>query len=1294
MAKKRSKQTALPRLGFPIVGIGASAGGLDALRRLLEAMPDKSGVALVIIQHLARDKQSLAPELLSKYTKMEVHQVHDEPTVQPNHVYIIPPGKYLSIVGGRLMLTKMEGPRRAPIAIDFFLRALAKDQQQRSVAVILSGTGNDGTLGVKAIKQAGGLVLAQNLDSAEHSGMPESAIASGVVDQVLSPEQIPAALVRFAEHDYIREETPPLVEQVEMDEASDTSNNPNSISEANVQPAGLSAIIDVLRKHSKRDFSSYKEATLLRRTRRRMCLLHVDSVDEYLDLLKANSSEIDALGADLLIGVTDFFRDRDVWEELASKVIPEIVQSKSTDEPIRAWVAGCATGEEAYTVAILFLDEIRKQRKSNRLQIFASDIDKIALQQARNGRYPISIEADVTPPLLKRYFSLDDAEHYFQVSKSLRESVVFAEQNLIGDPPFSQLDLVCCRNVMIYLKIEVQQQLLALFHFALIDGGHLLLGTAETVGRHDDLFETISKRHRIYRGIGTTRLDRLDLPITTGVSRYEIEPIPPGRRDMKLSHLTHQMLVDRMAPRAILIDRQYRILFISGDVNPYIMHKAGVPNDDLLGKLHDGLRSKLRGAVRKAFEEHSVVRVSCWVERDMQKHEIMIEASIVKQAGQQDELVLIVFVEPSEMPSDQLRLQHSQSPPNKSSMPKAIDHIDADIDDNAIIRQLEEELSATKDDLQTTIEQFAASNEEFKASNEEVMSINEELQSTNEELETSKEELQSLNEELSTVNLQLSSKVEELEIKHADLENLISATKVATICLDTDLAIRWFTPAAQQLVRIKPSDHGRPLGDLQNDFTNDNLLDECEQVLQHLRPVDNEVDCRDGRAYIRRVLPYLTEHQRIGGVVITLVDISARRKREQDLLASQAELQDLTKSLESQVEQRTELLEILQSITRVANEARTVENAVRSALGKIADYNGWRVGHVWVLDQKSSPPKQAMISSGIWHCDEATKSSIANLDDFQKLSQQMRCFRGEGIVGKVMETGEPQWIVDITKQPDTMRRKIPNLGLHAAIAFPITVKDEVVAVMEFLSDQVASRQERFMAIMSDIGIQLGHVIERKRLEQIVSTIAIEEQRRIGRELHDGIAQQLTGGALIAETLRRSLPPDSAIGLENVKHLTEILRQTHNDVRRLARGLMSETVDANDLIPILRGIAAEKSERYGISCVVDDAEYDESLLTSDSAAFTIVQVAREAIHNAVKHSNAPNITVKISMNEDFCLIVHDNGKGFEVSSDDPDNNGMRIMRYRAESVGGDLEVKSIPGDGSTVVLKIPARNCHD
>ncbi len=1184
----------------------------------------------------------------------------------------------------------MEGPRTAPITIDFFLRALAKDQQQRAVGVILSGTGSDGTLGVKAIKLAGGLVLAQDSESAEHTGMPDSAISSGVVDQVLSPEEIPEALIRFAQHAYIREEMLSSHEKTASSspESDHTDDKEESLDDTEKQTAGLSDIIGLLSKQANCDFQKYKEATLLRRTQRRMCLHHVDTIDDYLNMLKADADEVTALAKDLLISVTDFFRDREVWDNLAKKVIPEIVRSKSNDESIRCWVAGCATGEEAYTVAILILDELSRQRRSNPLQIFASDIDKAALEQARSGRYPISIAADVSPQQLKRYFSLEDGDLHYQVNKSLREAVVFADQNLISDPPFSQLQLVCCRNVMIYLKPDVQQKLMGLFHFALIEGGYLLLGTAETVGRQDDIFETISKRHRIYQAIGPTRHDRLDLLISPGVSRGEIETLPVQRRDLQLSSLAQQKLIDRMAPRAILIDRQYRILFISGDVNPYIKHKPGVPNDDLLSKLRDGMRSSLRGAVRKVFEENSVVRVTCGVEREGLKREVLIEASLIQQEGRKEELILIVFEESPELSSNQATPRRELQP-----APKPQKIIDTDIDENAIIRQLEDELSATREDLQTTIEQFAASNEEFKASNEEVMSINEELQSTNEELETSKEELQSLNEELSTVNLQLASKVDELEVKHADLENLIAATEVATICLDSDMKIRWFTPAAQQVIRIKPSDQGRPLDDLQDDFTEKDLIEKCEKVLKHMIAVDNEVECQDGRAYIRRILPYRTDDHRIGGVVITCVEITARRKREQELLTSQAGLQELTETLESQVKQRMELLEILQYITRVANEGQNIESAFRSALKRISDYNGWRVGHVWQLDHESAHQKQAVLSSGIWYCDDSKQQMIAHFDEFRNLSQNMHFMSGEGMIGKIMETGEPVWITDISQHPDSWERHIPNLGLHAVIAFPITVAGKVVAVLEFFSEQTIKPQPRFLEIMPDIGIQLGHMIERKRLEQIAATIALEEQRRIGRELHEGIAQQLTGGALIVESLRADIPQELTTGLENLKHLTEILHQTHDDVRRLLSGLMSETVDAVDLIPTLRGLAAEVTERYEVQCKVFDDEYDEDFLTNDLVALTIYQVAKEAIHNAVKHADSPKITVNLSTKKNLLMMIEDDGSGFDLSQDGLDQNGLRIMRYRAESVGGELEVESVFGDGSIVKLTIPAKYCR-
>ncbi|WP_372716815.1 chemotaxis protein CheB [Novipirellula sp.] len=1531
-----SDQTAIR---FPIVGVGASAGGLEALRRLLEAMPNRPNVALVIIQHLARDKPSLAPELLAKFTSMQVRQVRDQMIVEPNCVYIIPPGECLEIEAGRLKLLAMHEPRTAPVVVDQFFRSLAKDQDRCAVGVILSGTGSDGTLGIKAIKEAGGFVIAQDPNTAEYDGMPTSAIETGMVDQVLSPAEIVAAITCFANHPYLL--------QSPSTDPGDSAEHDEITANVDLSSESLDAILSLLQDHSHRDFRNYKESTLIRRTRRRMCLHQIEDVSHYLQYLKQHPDEIAALSKDLLISVTDFFRDADAWQELATHIIPSIVASKSIDREtsdrkantnvIRVWIPGCATGEEAYTVSMLFLDELSKQHKACTLQVFASDVDKHALSYAREGRYPCSIQADVSPPRIKRYFVVDEDGDHIRVNKTLRDAVVFAEQNLIADPPFSQLDLICCRNVLIYLKPDTQKQLMALFHFALRPGGHLMLGTAETVGRQDDLFSTISKRWRIFQRIGPTRHDRVDFPIMLGNTRREFTTTPPlQRRDKRIAQLIQKRLLDIVAPRAILINRHWQILYINGDVNPFLQHASGIPTDDLLSKLRNELKSRLRDAVRKSFSEKQTVQIRCRLDHDGHSMHVPIEVRLLDDSEHDDAFALIIFERTDHALSSGENVDsHTES--DVVHLNGAPPHTSTNDETESTIRHLESEINSLKDELQTSLEQFEVAYEEYKASNEEVMSVNEELQSTNEELETSKEELQSLNEELATVNQELASKIDELETKHADLENLISATQIPTICLDNNLVIRWFTPAMQSLIRLRSSDQGRPIYELTHDFLDGDLTAECTHVLEQMQPFENEVSCRDGRVFIRRVLPYRSNENNTGGVVVTMVDISARKKREEELRANEAQLRhalrvdgigilffdakgtllncndwflkrtgytrkevqshslkqldldpppqwfhvaskshdeldktghiipyerefrckngsllwmmfsghsredgtivaqcidigerkrmeaklteteqklrlasnaaslgwysydvinqnlswsnelrniahftpddpvtcdritemvfpddreryhahlstalnrcdengyraefrvvntrneirwvedrgkviyadndgersprfavgmwmditerkhaeesirELNRTLEEQVLQRTEFLDILQSITRVANEARTVETAMRAALQRIATHNGWLIGHLWRLCSDGSGQ---MESSGLWHVRDDAKERLSHLHDFRKRRGQTRFTRGEGMIGTVLQTGEPQWVEDALLDPALHR--ISDLGFHAAIAFPITVDDEVVAIMEFLSDQILPRHERFLEILPDVGIQLGHVIARKRLEEIVSQISVIEQQRIGRELHDGIAQQLTGGALIAESLRRNLPAEMESQLENVKHLSDILKQTHQDVRRLSDGLLPNTIDSVELLAGLQGLAAETTRRFNIPCELQATQFDESYITNDAAAFVIYQIACEAVHNAVKHAHAKRIRIEISTTNQFSMTVHDDGVGISELQPKTNTNGLHIMRYRAESVGGELHIDSVANQGTSVTLTIPHRSCR-
>jgi len=1385
---------------FPIVGIGASAGGLGALQTLITSMPESPGLAWVVILHLDPTKKSLAPEILAKHTTLPVREVEDEPRVRPNRIYLAPPGKYLSIAGGELHLSEPDQPRGKRMAIDFFFRSLAADQRQRAIGVILSGTGTDGTLGVKAIKAAGGFVIAQAPDTAEHCGMPASAIDAGVVDQVLTPEDIPQVLEKYARHPYVR----------------DVSADPQPSEEPPPEAAGeegFEAIIALMQAHAKHDFRKYKPNTLMRRTRRRMCLHHIDDFPAYLSYLRAHPHEIDALAQDLLIAVTDFFREPQAWEALRELAVRPLVQRTRPDETIRVWTPGCTTGEEPYSIAMLILEELKAAGKNSPLNVFASDVDKRALDLARAGRYPKSITADVSRERLNHFFTAHDGNDFFHVNKVLRETVVFAYQNLIADPPFSKLDLLCCRNLLIYLKPEVQEQVIALFHFALREGGILFLGSAETIGSQSDLFEPLDRRWRIFRRKGPTRHDRVNIPISDLPHRREIAtPSTPQRRDTHLAHLAQQRLIDVLAPSAVLIDSHWQILYVSGDVDPYLTHKSGMPTDDLLDKARRGLRSKLRVAVKRALSERRSVSVTARVQRDRTYHRVKIMVRLVHNREQDEDLALVLFDEadPVVRPSQEDSADSDRDSGGKGRSHSSIDDkspaasagfADEEVDDHAVIRQLEEELAATKDDLQASVEQLESSNEEFKASNEEVMSINEELQSTNEELETSKEELQSLNEELATVNSQLSIKVGELETQHADLENLLAVTDVATLCLDTNLAIRWFTPQVRQVIRLREADKGRPLADFTDDFSDGDLVEMAERVLKTLIPLEDEAVCTDDRVLVRRATPFRTDDHRIDGVVITFFDITKRKKHEREfaedrdlanniidtirepllvldndlrvkrasesfyrsfevvphetigrpvyelgngqwdipalrksleevlsenngfshfeiehefesighrtmllngqginglplvLLAieditdrrrAEKALQSLTERLEEQVAQRTEMLRILQDVTRSANEARTVEEAMRYALGRIAQYDGWKFGHVWQIDEQDSGE---MVSSGIWFVVEGAEKVVTDIEEFRRECATMRFSPGQGLVGAVVDSGEPKWVDDIDQYPDWQRRDATKLGFHAAITVPVTLNGEVVAVLEFFSDRAMTREQRFVEILPNIGIQLGHVIERKRFEKRAADAAEQERRRIGRDIHDGIGQELTGLRHLAHTHAEALAQQSLPEADVATRIAEGLKSAQRQLRTIIRELVPVELDKQGLVAALGELARRTTELRDLVCTLD---YSEPIAIENNLVAThIYRIAQEAVANAVNHAQAEKIIIRLeSDNTNLDLQVIDDGVGIGPRSIAREGFGLQSITSRAELLGGRARIEAGEAGGTIVRCIVP------
>lgn len=856
---KPIESTEKPTLGEAspplVVGVGASAGGIQAVRELFSQVVPDSGLAYVLVMHLDPEHESFLAELIGGYARIPAVEVEDGMPLMPDRLHVIPPNTELTVRNGILFLAEPSEHRGLRMPIDRFLQSLAEDAGDRAVAVILSGTGSDGTLGVRAIKGLGGMVVAQHPDDATFDGMPRSAMATGDVDHVLPAREIPAAVEAYLQHREIA-----------------VGGDLNQAGSHDL----LENILALLVTRSKRDFRPYKRDTIRRRALRRMSLKRVASLKEYHALLSKSEDEVGALVSDLLIGVTGFFRDPEVWDTLYEKHLLPLVKVHDGDQPIRVWVPGCSTGEEAYTIAILLDKAINALKQRNAFSVFATDINMRALEVGRGGSYPASLLADVDPEYRDKYFDQDgDA---YTVKRSLRERITFAEQELLRDPPFSKLAMICCRNLLIYIAPEHQERIVTLFHFSLDKSGLLVLGTSESVGGNSKLFYCESRKARIYR--------RIDVAPSFSRNLSSLAPhmLPSGMVGARkpttqgFGQITHQALIEVFAPPAVLLSQSLRVLYSHGPVSDYLRLPPGEPTDDLLAMAGDTLRGKLRSGLFEASQTRKPVLVSGGrVKRGREWFgvEIDIHPRFAEDKG--GWLYLVTFRDTQEIL------------PAKAA--------DATPDDGGIREQLEEDLYQTREELRITLEQMEASNEEMKAANEEVMSMNEELQSTNEELETSKEELQSLNEELSTLNSQLEEKLDELEVAHVDLKNFFLSTNIATVFLDRQFCIRRFTPALAPLIGLLNTDIGRPIDELTWHFDDDKLLKDAGLVLANVHVAPNEVKAHDGRWYQRKILPYRTDEGRLDGVVVLFHDITRLKRMDMALRTSEANLRRITDSM-------------------------------------------------------------------------------------------------------------------------------------------------------------------------------------------------------------------------------------------------------------------------------------------------------------------------------------------------------------------------------------------------------------
>jgi two-component system CheB/CheR fusion protein len=846
----------------PVIGIGASAGGLEALETFLGRVAPDSGAVYVVIQHLDPTHKDILVELLQRACKLKVVRATDRLETKPDHCYVIPPNHDMSIVHGTLHLLPQATTRGLNLPIDFFLRSLAGDQHERAIAVILSGMGSDGALGIRAIKERAGAVFVQSLESAKFDGMPRSAIETGLADVVAPVEELPARISSYRAH------APFLSHphaQTAIEDKSQTA---------------LEKVLVLLRTHTGNDFFLYKRSTIYRRIERRLSLHQIDDIAQYVRFLRENPREIDMLFKELLIGVTSFFRDAPMWEHLKTQVMPALLASRPTSGARRAGVPGCSTGEEAYSLAMIFKEglESLKPTRHLSLQIFATDLDRDAIEKARRGLYPDNIAADVSAERLRRFFVHE--ERGFRVRNEIREMVAFAPQNIVMDPPFTKLDILTCRNLLIYLSGDLQKKLIPLFHYSLNPDGVLFLGSAETVGSFTNLFSPLDAKARTYRRLEqTVASPPMEFPAAfLGTPSQTDEPELEQATNRKsappnLERLVDRVLVQRFAPLGILCNSKGDVLYVSGRAGKYLEPAVGRANLNILSMARDGLRYELSGALSRVVRENRVV--------------VVRGVSVGTNGGTQVvDLTVQRLSEPKELRGAVLVVIADVPDKQKPAKPKRT----RKVSEPRRVAELEEELQRAREEVQTT-------REEMQTSQEELRSTNEELQSANEELTTSKEEMQSLNEELQTVNHELQSKVDELSRSNNDMKNLLNSTDIATLFLDGELRVRRFTTPMVEIIKLIPGDAGRLITDIASDLDDHELAHDTREVLRTLVFKEKQGVTRDGRWFNVRIMPYRTLENVIDGVVITFTDITAARALEAGLREHAGQLRQMTELL-------------------------------------------------------------------------------------------------------------------------------------------------------------------------------------------------------------------------------------------------------------------------------------------------------------------------------------------------------------------------------------------------------------
>ena len=889
-------------LDFPVVGIGASAGGLNALQEFLGGLPDRSEAAFVVIQHLDPHHASHMAGILAKNTDMEVTQPEDDTPVESGHIYTIPSNNYLEILNGRLRLRQISQKSGMRMPVDVFFRSLARDQSQNAIGIVLSGSGSDGTLGMREIQGAGGMTMAQDPSTAEYDNMPRSAISTDAVDYVLHPSELAEALV-----DYINRRPRLAKEEHPRDKDGETA---------------VERILNIVAIRTDRNFSSYKRNTIRRRIERRMGIKGIDDIWDYIQQLRQDPKEVDHLAQEMLVCVTSFFREPEAFEAVRTSVVEPLIQERGPDDTIRAWCPGCATGEEVYSLAMLFHEEMERQDKHCSLQLFASDVESSVLDTGRRGIYPESISADVSEKRLERFFRKTNGS--YQATEALREQVLFAEHDLLRDPPFSNLDFVSCRNVLIYLQPEAQKKALSLIAFALDPDGYLFLGNSDALTAGSSFFDTVDSEARIFRRNRKPSTEALEIPSPTqsnDTARIQPSHSQRGYEPNELTNLNQWILLQHFSAATVLVRPDGEVVHFFGSTERYLRHPTGAASLNLIEMTRSTVPVDLTRALERVHEEREPVNFQdVRLDKDDASVSVDITVRPMPQSYQNEDLVAVIF-------------ERSERAASEKVSESSTEHKEASTSEQDRVSQLSQQLEQTRRDYQATVEELETSNEELRAANEEVTSMNEELQSTNEELQSSKEELQSMNEELNTLNDQLNETVQELRKANSDLENLFRAIKMPVVFLDRNLCIKRIAPTTGQIFNVAQQDVGRPLSDITHNLEDVEPADEARKVLRDLNSVEKEARKQDGSCYLMRVIPYRSTEDQIEGVVITFTEISRQKETEQ-------KLKDLNRTLEQKVEERTaELKERSRKLQSMATRLAETEERERKKLAEILHDN-------------------------------------------------------------------------------------------------------------------------------------------------------------------------------------------------------------------------------------------------------------------------------------------------------------------------------------------------------------------